>query len=102
MADDGEWQCLDAETLPPLERLLPGDVYQALLDEIKRQRSAMPPASGSGINHLNTIPSDREDALSRKQSPLHYSAQTVGTRIWLAWKPMMTVISKIFRRSSKR
>ena len=65
MADAGEWQCLDAETLPPLERLLPGDVYQALLDEIKRQRDAMPPASGLGMDHLNTIPSNYAEALKK-------------------------------------
>ena len=65
MADAGGWHCLDEETLPPLERLLPDDVYQALLEEVKRQREAMPLASGSGINHLNTIPSDREDALKK-------------------------------------
>jgi len=50
MADDGEWHCLDEETLPPLERLLPDEVYQALQEEVNRQRDAMPPASGLGIN----------------------------------------------------
>ena len=65
MADVGEWQCLDEETLPPLERLLPDDVYQALQEEIKRQRAAVPPASGLGIDHLNTIPANYEDALKK-------------------------------------
>ena len=60
-----EWQCLDEETLPPLERLLPDEVYQALQEEIKRQRAAVPPASGLGIDHLNTIPTNYEDALKK-------------------------------------
>ena len=30
MADDHEWYWLDEDTLPPLKRLLPDDVYQAL------------------------------------------------------------------------
>jgi transposase len=60
-----EWRCLDEETLPPLERLLPDDVYQALQEEVKRQREAMPPASGLGMDHLNTIPSTYEDALKK-------------------------------------
>lgn len=59
------WRCLDEETLPPLERLLPDEVYQALLDEVQRQREAMPTASGLGINHLNTIPANYEDALKK-------------------------------------
>ena len=65
MADAVEWQCLDEETLPPLERLLPDDVYQALQEEIRRQREAMPPASGLGIDHLNTIPANYEEALKK-------------------------------------
>jgi transposase len=59
------WQCLDEETLPPLERLLPAEVYQALQQEIRRQRDAMPPASGLGLDHLNTIPANYEDALKK-------------------------------------
>jgi transposase len=65
MADADAWQCLDEDTLPPLERLLPCDVYQALQEEIKRQRVAVPPASGLGIDHLNTIPANYEDALKK-------------------------------------
>lgn len=60
-----EWRCLDEETLPPLERLLPDEVYQAFQEEIKRQRAAMPPASGLGLDHLNTIPANYEDALKK-------------------------------------
>jgi transposase len=60
-----EWRCLDEETLPPLERLLPDEVYQALQEEVKRQRAAVPPASGLGIEHLNTIPANYEDALKK-------------------------------------
>jgi transposase len=60
-----EWRCLDEETLPPLERLLPDEVYQALQEEVKRQRAAVPPASGLGIDHLNTIPATYEDALKK-------------------------------------
>jgi transposase len=59
------WQCLDEETLTPLERLLPEAVYQALQAEIQRQRDAVPPASGLGIDHLNTIPANCEDALKK-------------------------------------
>ena len=65
MAEVDEWQGLDEETLPPLERLLPDDVYQALQEEIKRQRAAVPPASGLGIDHLNTIPANYKDALKK-------------------------------------
>lgn len=65
MAEVGQWRCLDEETLPPLERLLPDDVYQALQEEIKRQRAAVPPASGLGIDHLNTLPANYEDALKK-------------------------------------
>jgi transposase len=60
-----EWRCLDEETLPPLERLLPDEVYQALQEEVKRQRAAVPPASGLGVEHLNTIPANYEDALKK-------------------------------------
>ena len=63
MGDASQWRCLDAETLPPLMRLLPDDVYQALQEEIKRQREAMRPASGLGVNHLNTLPANYEDSL---------------------------------------
>jgi transposase len=65
MSDALPWRCLDEETLPPLERLLPEDVYQALQEEIRRQRDAVPPASGLGIEHLNTIPANYEDALKK-------------------------------------
>jgi hypothetical protein len=51
MVEAAKWQCLDEETLPPLERILPVDVYRALQDEIKRQQAAMPPASGVGLDH---------------------------------------------------
>ena len=60
-----EWRNLDEETLPPLERILPDDVYQALEEEIQRQKEAMPPASGLGIDHLNTIPATYQDALKK-------------------------------------
>ncbi len=60
-----EWRCLDEETLPPLERLRPDAVYQALQEEVKRQRAAVPPASGLGIDPLNTIPANYEDALKK-------------------------------------
>ena len=60
-----EWRNLDEETLPPLERIFPADVYEALQKEIKRQKEAMPPASGLGIDHLNTIPATYKDALKK-------------------------------------
>ena len=60
-----EWRTLDEETLPPLERILPDDVYEALQKEIKRQKEAMPPASGLGLEHLNAIPATYKDALKK-------------------------------------
>ena len=65
MPETFEWRNLDEETLPPLERILPDDVYEALQKEIKRQKEAMPPASGLGIDHLNTIPATYKDALKK-------------------------------------
>ena len=65
MPESLKWRCLDEETLPPLERILPDDVYQALKEEIKRQKEAMPPASGLGIDPLNTIPATYQDALKK-------------------------------------
>ena len=38
---------------------------QALQEEIQRQKEAMPPASGLGIDHLNTIPATYQDALKK-------------------------------------
>ena len=65
MPESLAWHCLDEETLPPLERILPDDVYTALQEEIQRQKTAMPPASGLGLDHLNTIPATYEDALKK-------------------------------------
>ena len=48
MPESWEWHCLDEETLPPLERILPDDVYAALQEEIQHQKEAMPQASGLG------------------------------------------------------
>jgi hypothetical protein len=63
--DRDTWRCLDEETLPPLERLLPEEVYRALQDEIKLQRTVMPSAAGLGLDRLNTLPSTYEDALKK-------------------------------------
>jgi transposase len=65
MPEAFEWHTLDEETLPPLERILPDDVYEALQKEIQRQKEAMPPASGLGMDHLNTIPATYKDALKK-------------------------------------
>ena len=59
------WRELDEETLPPLERILPEEVYQALQGEIRRQREDVPSASGLGLEHLNTIPANYPDALKK-------------------------------------
>ena len=93
MVDVGEWRCLDEEPLPPLERLLPADVYQALQEEIKRQRDTMPPASGLGIEHLNTIPANYRDALKKA---------TILMDRTLRWRQLCFVYEVSEREARKR
>ena len=65
MPESFQWRHLDEETLPPLERILPDEIYQALQEEIKRQKEAMPPASGLGLDHLDTITATEKDAIKK-------------------------------------
>ena len=93
MSEALPWQCLDEESLPPLERLLPETVYQALQAEIQRQRAAVPPASGLGIDHLNTLPANYEDALKKA---------TILMDRTLRWRRLCFVYEVAEREARKR
>ncbi|HBA86265.1 MAG TPA: IS66 family transposase [Verrucomicrobia bacterium] len=88
-----KWNCLDEETLPPLERILPDEVYEALQQEIRRQKEAMPPASGLGMEHLNTIPVTHDEALQK--------AKILMDRT-LRWRRMCFVYECCEREARKR
>lgn len=93
MSEPLPWRCLDEETLPPLERLLPEDVYLTLQAEIQRQRAAVPAASGLGIGNLNTIPANYEDALKRA---------TILMDRTLRWRRLCFVYEVAEREARKR
>lgn len=93
MSEGLPWQCLDEETLLPLERLLPEAVYQMLQAEIQRQRAVVPPASGLGLDHLNTIPANYEDALKKA---------TILMDRTLCWRRLCFVYEVAEREARKR
>jgi hypothetical protein len=72
MAEASGWQCLDQETLPPLERLLPDDVCQALHRDMHHALDdmiALAPPPSRALTLVKRLQKHRDSLLSFLQVP---------------------------------